>query len=72
MTRKELDFAVFCIESVAEHLDVSGAIIYEKLKHNTDLLDPFEQKGYQEELARRIDGYESGITEMVDMTDEFL
>jgi DNA-damage-inducible protein J len=35
------------------------------------VIDPFEHVEYQKELARRIDGYESGLTQMVDMTEEF-
>jgi len=46
MNRKELDFAVFCIESIAEHLDVNGAEIYTKLKHESDLLDKYIVKCY--------------------------
>jgi len=29
--KKELDFAVFCIESVAEHLNLDGAEVYNML-----------------------------------------
>jgi hypothetical protein len=41
MTRKELDFAVFCIENVAERLGVSGDIVYRKLTETSDLLDGY-------------------------------
>jgi len=47
MNRKELDFAVFCVESVAEHLDMNGADIYAKLKHESDLLDGYIVKYYE-------------------------
>jgi len=30
-----------------------------------------ERKEHQDELARRIKGYESGKTQMIDMTEEF-
>jgi len=46
MTKKELDFAVFCIESIAEHLGINGAIVYQKLKHDSDLLDEYIIKHY--------------------------
>ena len=46
MTKKELDFAVFCIESIAEHLGINGAIVYHKLKHDSDLLDEYIVKNY--------------------------
>lgn len=35
------------------------------------MIDPFERKEHQDELTRRIEGYESGNTQMVDMTEEF-
>ena len=41
MTRKELDFAVFCIENVAERLGVSGDVVYRKLTEASDLLDGY-------------------------------
>jgi len=41
MTRKELDFAVFCIENVAERLGISGDIVYRKLTEMSDLLDGY-------------------------------
>ena len=31
MTKKELDFAVFCIENVAEYLKLNGADVYKLL-----------------------------------------
>lgn len=41
MTKKELDFAVFCIESVAERLGICGAEMYEKLAGDGDILDGY-------------------------------
>ena len=41
MIRKELDFAVFCIENVAERLGVSGDVVYQKLTETSDLLDGY-------------------------------
>lgn len=34
-------------------------------------IDPFYQMEHQDELTRRIELYESGEAEMVDMTEEF-
>jgi len=34
-------------------------------------IDPFFREEHQDELTRRIEHYESGITQMVDMTEEF-
>jgi len=47
MTKNELDFAVFCIESIAERLNINGAIVYQKLKHDSDLLDEYIVKCYE-------------------------
>ena len=41
MSRKELDFSVFCIEAVAENLGTNGADIYTKLSSNSDILDTY-------------------------------
>jgi len=46
MTKKELDFAVFCIESIAEHLDINGADVYAKLSQESNLLDEYIVKYY--------------------------
>ena len=46
MDKKELDFAVFCVESVAEYLGINGADIYAKLKYESDLLDEYIIKNY--------------------------
>jgi hypothetical protein len=46
MTKNELDFAVFCVERVAEHLGINGADIYTKLKHESDILDEYIVKCY--------------------------
>jgi len=46
MTKNELDFAVFCIESIAERTGINGANIYNKLKHESDLLDMYIIKHY--------------------------
>jgi len=46
MSRKELDFAVFCIESISEYLNVNGADVYFKLTEESDLLDEYIVKYY--------------------------
>ena len=46
MNKNELDFAVFCIEAIAEHLDMNGADVYKKLKYDSDLLDGYIVKYY--------------------------
>ena len=53
-------FSVFC-----------KAIVREGGLPMSLLTDPFYRKENTDELMRRIEGYESGKTQMVDMTAEF-
>ena len=41
MDKKELDFAVFCIESIAEHLNMDGADVYRLLTADSAILDDY-------------------------------
>ena len=41
MTKKELDFAIFCIENVAEYLGLKSDEIYKLLTEKTDILDNY-------------------------------
>ena len=41
MNTKELDFAVFCIESVAEKLGMHGGETYKLLTEKSDILDNY-------------------------------
>jgi len=41
MNRKQLDFAVFCIENVAENLNLNGAEIYHLLAVKSNILDDY-------------------------------
>jgi hypothetical protein len=36
-----LEFAVFCIESVAEHLGLTGGEVYKLLTEKSDILDNY-------------------------------
>jgi len=47
MTKKHLDFAIFCIESLAEHLNKNGAEIYTKLTQDSNLLDNYIINHYE-------------------------
>ena len=38
MSQKEMEFAVFCIEALAEHLQINGTQVYEKLSVTDGLL----------------------------------
>jgi len=41
MSEKELEFAVFCIENVAEYLNLNGGEVYKLLTDNSDILDNY-------------------------------
>ena len=41
MERKEMDFAVFCIESIADRLKLNGTQVYEMLTEASDILDTY-------------------------------
>jgi len=41
MTKKEMEFAVFCIEGIAEHLECNGADVYEKIGKHGGVLDEY-------------------------------
>jgi len=47
MTKKELDFAVFCIENVAEHLERNGAEVYKLLTTDSKILDEYIIENYK-------------------------
>ena len=64
MTKKELDFATFCIESIAEHLHLNGATVYKKLTHDSDLLDAYIIKNYD---ALHTQGKEYIVEDIIDI-----
>jgi len=39
MDKKRLDFAVFCIENVADYLNLNGAEVYLLLAEKSEILD---------------------------------
>ena len=41
MNTKELEFTVFCIENVAEHVGLGGEKIYTLLTEKSDILDNY-------------------------------
>jgi len=41
MNKKELDFAVFCVESVAENLNMNASDIYSMLSSGSKILDEY-------------------------------
>ena len=46
MNRQEMEFAVFCIESIAERLGSDGADVYVKLGCNSTILDEYIVPNY--------------------------
>jgi len=64
INKKELDFAMFCIESVSEHLGANGADIYTKLNNESDLLDEYIIKNYD---ALHTQGKEYIVEDIVDI-----
>jgi len=41
LTEPVLEFAVFCIESIAERINVGGDEIYRRLTRDSDILDNY-------------------------------
>ena len=46
MTKDELNFAVFCIEGIAERLAENGANIYQILRYKSNILNEYIIKHY--------------------------
>jgi len=46
MTQKELSFAIFCIENIAEYLGLNGAEVYRLLTTNSRMLDEYIVENY--------------------------
>ncbi|MDD3140410.1 MAG: DUF3791 domain-containing protein [Lachnospiraceae bacterium] len=47
MNENELEFSVFCVENVAEKLDISGEEVYRLLTQKTNLLDDYIIPNYE-------------------------
>ena len=41
MNKKELEFSIFCIENVAERLELKGDDVYKLLSEKSDILDNY-------------------------------
>jgi hypothetical protein len=46
MNKDQLDFAVFCVENVAERLGIEGEKVYKLLASDSRLLDDYIIPGY--------------------------
>ncbi|MCL1876082.1 MAG: DUF3791 domain-containing protein [Synergistaceae bacterium] len=42
----ELNFAVFCVENIAEHLNLNGSEVYRLLSEDSDILDGYVIPNY--------------------------
>ena len=62
MNKKELDFAVFCIENIAERLNLSGAVVYNML--TTSILDEYIIPGYE---ALHTQGKEYFVNDIIEL-----
>ena len=47
VNKKELDFAVFCIESIADNINMNGADVYKLLTADSRILDDYIIPGYE-------------------------
>lgn len=41
ITKEQLHFAVFCVESLADDLGLAGDLVYTMLSEDTDILDSY-------------------------------
>jgi len=41
MDKEQMEFSVFCIESIAEHLGVTGDVVYEMLTEQSNVLNDY-------------------------------
>ena len=64
ITKKQLEFAVFCIENVAEQLSLRGDEVYNLLAEKSDLLDNYIIPCYD---ALHTQGREYIVREIVEM-----
>ena len=67
MDDKRLNFAVFCIESVAAHLNTNGRDIYTMLAADSDILDEYIITNYE---ALHTQGREYIVQDIIDYMKE--
>jgi hypothetical protein len=67
LSKKELDFVVFCLESLAERLNVSGADIYRLLEDDSDILDEYIIPGY---VSLHTQGQEYIVNDIVEYMEK--
>lgn len=47
LSQNEVEFAVFCVENVAENLGITGQEVYQKLSFESDILDEYIIPNYE-------------------------
>ncbi|MCL2055132.1 MAG: DUF3791 domain-containing protein [Oscillospiraceae bacterium] len=67
MGKRELDFAVFCIENIAEHLNKNGAEVYNLLTDASDILDGYIIQHYE---PLHTQGREYIVNELVEYMEQ--
>jgi hypothetical protein len=67
MTRKELAFAVFCIENIAEKLELTGDEAYKLLAEKSDIMDNYIIPCFD---ALHTQGKEYIVNELIEVIQE--
>ena len=67
MDKKQLDFAVFCVENVAEHLNLTGAEVYALLAEKSNILDEYVIEYYD---ALHTQGKDYIVDDLVEYMDK--
>ncbi len=65
--KKELEFAIFCIENVAEQLGVSGEVVYDALAAKSDILYQYILPCYD---VLHTQGKEYIVNDIIDLMKE--
>jgi hypothetical protein len=64
MNSDELEFSIFCIESIAERLGTDGSEVYKLLTENSDILDTYIIPYYD---SLHTQGKEYIVNELLDL-----
>ena len=67
MTAKELKFTVFCIENLAERLNITGDNVYKLLAEKTNILDNYIIPHYD---TLHTQGKEYIVNELIEVLQE--
>jgi len=67
MNKKVLDFTIFCIENVAEYLQLTGDEVYKILTEKSDILDQYIIPCYD---ALHTQGHVYIVNDIVDLMRE--